>query len=244
MEILRRHFEHNVMMLGYTRCSTAEQAKDDRSSMQQQENVIRGLAQIRGLAKFDLTFYIDAGVSASIPLSKRPAGKRMLDEAQKDDVIVASKLDRMFRSAIDALDNAEKLKARGIDLILYDMGTTPITGDGVAKFTFTLLAAVAELERTRIAERIGDGRRGKRERGGHAGGEAPIGYRVVGRGREAVVEPNPDEAPILDCVREMRREFKHPYAIVKELRARGHLSRAGTPFRVPQIKRLIERVGA
>jgi DNA invertase Pin-like site-specific DNA recombinase len=236
--------ENVIMLLGYLRVSSKEQAQDGRTSLESQEQVVRGLAMLRGLAKFDVALYTDPGVSASIPLRNRPAGKRMLDEAQPGDTIVAAKLDRMFRSAIDALGNAEDLKARGIDLILYDMGAEPVTGNGIAKFFFTLLAAMAELERTRIAERIGDGRRGKRERGGHAGGEAPTGYRVVGRGREAVVEPNPDEAPILDCVREMRREFKHPYAIVKELRARGHLSRAGTPFRVPQVKRLIERVGA
>jgi putative DNA-invertase from lambdoid prophage Rac len=232
------------MMLGYCRVSTREQAQDGRTSLESQEQVIRGLAMLRGMSKWDTTIYQDAGVSASVPLARRPAGKRLLDEAQTGDVIVASKLDRMFRSAIDALGNAESLRERGVDLILYDMGAEPVTGNGVAKFFFTLLAAMAELERTKIAERIGDGRRGKLARGGHAGGEAPIGFRVVGSGRGAMVEPDPTEEPILDCVRELRREFRHPYAIVRELRARGHVSRSGTPFGTTQVKRLIERVSA
>jgi DNA invertase Pin-like site-specific DNA recombinase len=230
------------MLLAYLRVSTKEQAMDGRTSLESQEQVARGLAMLRGFSKFDIAVYQDAGVSASVPLQARPAGKRLLAEAQKGDVIVAAKLDRMFRSAIDALGNAENLKERGIDLILYDMGAEPVTGNGVAKFFFTLLAAMAELERTRIAERIGDGRKGKRARGGHAGGEAPIGYRVIGKGREAVIEPDPEEEKILDCVRELRREFRKPFTIVKELEARGFRSRSGTPFQTVQVNRMIERV--
>jgi putative DNA-invertase from lambdoid prophage Rac len=68
-------------------------------------------------------------------------------------VIVVAKLDRMFRSAADALTVLEELKAQGVALHMLDLGGD-VLGSGVSKLVFTILAAVAENERERIRERI------------------------------------------------------------------------------------------
>ena len=44
-----------IMLLGYTRVSTLDQAADNRTSLDEQERVIRGIAMVRGVDKMDVT---------------------------------------------------------------------------------------------------------------------------------------------------------------------------------------------
>lgn len=224
------------MILGYARVSSLDQAKDDRSSLQTQTDVIEGLAQLRGASKFDVQIYTDAGVSGAMKLASRPAGAKLLADMKAGDTVVASKLDRMFRSASDALAMLEEFKARGVHLILYDMGAEPITGGGVAQLLFTILAAVADMERVRIKERTAEGRKAKKARGG-AVGEVPFGFRKVGEGRSHVLEPNQME---LDAQVRMNvlAQTNSLRTIGKQLAAEGFLSRAGTPYSPAVIARL------
>jgi DNA invertase Pin-like site-specific DNA recombinase len=229
------------MILSYARVSTVEQAADGTTSIAEQIRKNKAIADLRGASSFDCTSYVDEGVSGSIPLSERPKGKAMLADAAKGDIIVASKMDRLFRSASDALNTAESLKARGVDLILVDMGTNPVTENGTAKMFFGMLALVAEFERGRIAERMEDGRRGKRQRSGHLGGVAPYGYRVVGEKRESRLEPVPEEQPILQEVLDLSKQKLSSWTIMKQINEKGYKNREGKPFECYQVKRIIDR---
>ena len=91
------------MIFSYARVSTTEQAADGTTSIAEQHRKNRALATMRGVSADNIAEFTDAGVSGSIALSERPSGKEMLDAAKKGDVIVASKMDRLFRSASDAL---------------------------------------------------------------------------------------------------------------------------------------------
>jgi DNA invertase Pin-like site-specific DNA recombinase len=228
------------MIHGYIRVSTADQAKDGRSSLADQERRIRGIAMSHGAD--DCPIWKDDDISGSIPLGDRPAGKRMLAAARRGDVIVASKLDRIFRSSRDALNQAEDLHKSGIDIILIDFGTDPVMSSPCGKLFFTILAACAEFERQRIRERIGEGKAGKRARGGHAGGKAPFGWKVVGEGRTATLEVEPREQAIIEVARGMQKEGMGFNAIARALSERGHLSRAGTPFNPSQVQRWLQRI--
>ena len=177
------------MLLIYQRVSSTEQAADDRSSLENQERIGRGFAMTKGFNQFDIATYCDPGVSATIPLRRRPAGQRLLEDMKPGDYVFASKLDRMFRSASDACNMAEIFKEKGINLVLFDLGSEPINSSGISQFFFTIIAAVAQLERTMIRERMEAGKKAKREKKGHAGGVAPYGYRIVGHGRAAQLEP-------------------------------------------------------
>lgn len=231
------------MLFGYLRVSTIEQASHDRTSLADQERRIKGAAMMRG-ATGELVVYADKGVSGSIALNKRPAGAQMLKDAVSGDIIVASKLDRMFRSSEDALRTTRELHERGIGVILCDISADPIEENGVGKMFFSVLAAMAEFERWRISERMDDGRRGKRARGGHAGGSAPIGYKIEGHGREAKLVPDAHEQEIVALMKQRRAERKSHFEISRELTALGMLSRAGTPFSGPQILRITRRAPA
>src|SRR5258708_33046569 len=156
------------MILGYARVSSADQAKDDRSSLQTQTDVIEGLARTRGADKFDVQIYTDAGVSGAVKLQFRPAGEKLLLEMKAGDVVVASKLDRMFRSASDAIDMFELFKVRHVELILFDISHEPISG-GVGKLVMTILAAIGDMERIRIRERTAECRTARTAKGGPSG---------------------------------------------------------------------------
>jgi len=227
------------MLLGYTRVSTLEQALDDRTSLDVQRRVIQGLGMSKGVGAYDLQIFSDPGVSASIPLKDRPEGGKLWAAAEKGDIIIASKLDRLFRDALDAQTCYKEFKKRGIDLILYDMGVEPVTRDGMSKFFFTMLSAFADLERNRINERMAEGKRAKKEKGGHIGGQAPFGYKIVGSGRDAVLEPVEQEQEALAVMRE-NRHLKLG-GIRRVLRSRGLTTRTGKTFQYVQLQRIMAR---
>jgi putative DNA-invertase from lambdoid prophage Rac len=162
------------MILGYIRCSTSDQAKDDRSSLQTQTDVIEGFARTRGADKYGVQIFTDAGVSGATKLAVRPAGADLLASMKPGDTVIASKLDRMFRSASDAIDMFEVFKAAGVDLVLFDISNEPVS-TGVGKLIMTILAAVADMERIRIKERTAEGRKAAKAKG-RAVGTVPFGY--------------------------------------------------------------------
>lgn len=222
---------------GYTRVSTSEQA-DDRSSLADQERRIRGAALMRGA---DIRkVFCDPGVSGGLPISKRPSGAEMMATIRTGDTIVAAKMDRIFRSAEDALVTAARLQEMGVKLIIADMGPDPVTENGAAKLFFTMLAAFAEFERNRIAERVRDGRTAKAARGGSIGGIAPYGKRVSGSGRNAVLVDDPEEARTVAKARLLRQQGLSLRGISAALAAAGTVSRAGSPFAPAQISRMLD----
>lgn len=232
------------MFLGYIRVSSLEQASPEKVSLAQQEQVIRGVAMAKGIGQFDLAMYSDPGVSGSVPLRERPSGRKLIREAVKGDTICAAKLDRMFRSAVDALESAEMLKKRGVDLILFDLGVEPVTNNGMAKCFFTMAAAFAELERERINERTRDGRAGKRRSGGHLGGAPPFGYRVVGKGKSATLEHETDELRVRNKILNLVREHGSYGKAMPTILERGYRTRRGKPFTFIQVRRIVERAAA
>lgn len=229
------------MLLGYTRVSTAEQAADDRSSLENQEKIIRGFAMAKGFSQFDTSVYSDPGVSASIPLRQRPAGKRLLEDAKSGDTIISSTMDRMFRSAGDATNMIEIFREKDINLVLFNMGSEPVGTSAIGQFIFTALAAVAQLERTLIKERMVGGKKAKKAKGGHIGGKTPYGYRVVGTGRDARLEPVAEEQAIIAKVKELREQSLSISYIQYMLTEQGLTARNGKPFFPMQVARIIEQ---
>lgn len=183
---------------GYVRVSTAEQAGG--SSLEDQERKIRGVALIRGVELERL--FREAGASGSQPLEMRPTGRELYQALKPDDTLIVAKLDRAFRNAADAMSKADVWRKTGVNLIIADMGSDPVTGNGVAKMFFGMLALVAEFERDRILERTKDGRQAKAARGGHTGGTAPFGYRVVGAGKGAQLVALPEEHAAIQFILE------------------------------------------
>jgi DNA invertase Pin-like site-specific DNA recombinase len=185
---------------GYLRVSTAEQAEG--SSLAEQERRIQGVALMRGVLLDRL--FVENGVTGSMALENRPAGRELCESLRPNDTLIVAKLDRAFRNAADALTKADTWRRGGVQLIVADMGAEPVTGNGVAKMFFGMLALVAEFERERILERTNEGKRAKASRGGHIGGSAPFGYRVEGQGREARIVEEPGQQEAIQTIRRLR----------------------------------------
>src|SRR3954454_4291154 len=122
--------------------------------------------------------------------------------------------------ALAAQDTAEQLKARKVDLIVADMGSEPVTQNGVSRMFFGMLALVAEFERERTRERLAEGRGAKRAAGGHIGGSAPFGYHKVGAGRSARLQPVPEQQDAILTMRRLAAEDASLRAIAEEVRQR------------------------
>src|SRR5882762_4717492 len=107
--------------------------------------------------------YVDEGISGA--KDSRPELNRLMEDAHKRkfDAVVVWKFDRFARSVSHLLRALETFKAQGIEFISFSeqMDTSTPTG----KMIFTVLGAVAELERSLIGERVRAGVRNARAKG-------------------------------------------------------------------------------
>ena len=181
----------------YARVSTSEQAINGES-LDTQRRQAEGYAMMKGWSVDGV--FVEAGVSGSVPLADRPGGAKLLQTVEAGDVIITPKLDRMFRSASDALGTLEEMKSQGVALHMIDLGGD-VCGNGISKLVFTILSAVAENERDRIRERIRDVKRNLAGQGIYNGGRRPIGFEVGEGGRLVPVKA---EQELLRTIQSMR----------------------------------------
>jgi DNA invertase Pin-like site-specific DNA recombinase len=141
----------------YARVSTINHGQD--VGMQTRE--LRQFAEARGWAVAGE--YIDAGVSGA--KDSRPELNRLMAEAHKRrfDVVCVWRFDRFARSVSHLLRALETFKALGIDFVSYSEQMDTSTPAG--KMVFTVLGAVAELERSLIVERVRAGLRNAKAKG-------------------------------------------------------------------------------
>ncbi len=145
----------------YARVSTSGHGQ----SPEMQLCELRDYCQRRG---FDVAGeYVDAGVSGA--KDSRPELNRLMAEAHRRrfDAVVVWKFDRFARSVSHLLRALETFGALGIAFVSLSeqIDTTTPTG----KMVFTVLGAVAELERSLIAERVRAGLRNARAKGKRLG---------------------------------------------------------------------------
>ena len=130
-----------------------------------QTRELEQFAQARGWRLVDS--YLDIGISGS--KDKRPELDRLMADAHKRrfDVVAVWRFDRFARSVSHLLRALETFNALGIAFVSLSeqMDTTTPTG----KMIFTVLGAVAELERSLIVERVRAGLRNARAKGKRLG---------------------------------------------------------------------------
>jgi DNA invertase Pin-like site-specific DNA recombinase len=144
----------------YARVSTSNNGQDPRVQT-------RELAEFCERRRWTLVEYVDIGISGT--KEKRPALDRLMADAHKRkfDVLVVWKFDRFARSVSHLLRALETFHALGIEFVSLSeqMDTSTPTG----KMVFTVLGAVAELERSLIVERVRAGLRNARAKGKRLG---------------------------------------------------------------------------
>lgn len=172
-------------MAGYSRAALyARVSTDDRGQDPELQFVpMRELAAARN---WQVTEYTDHASAAD--LRNRREWRRLLEDARlgRIDLVVVWKLDRFARSALDALQWLQQLDSAGVGLkiVTQEIDTTTSAG----RLIFTVLAAVAEMERELIRERVRAGMIRAKARGKRLG-RPP---------REQPVEAHPLWAVVLD----------------------------------------------
>jgi DNA invertase Pin-like site-specific DNA recombinase len=111
--------------------------------------------------------YVDIGVSGA--KESRPRLNQLMADAarRKFDVVAVWRWDRFARSVSHLLRALETFKALGVDFVSLTEAVDTSTPMG--KMVFTVLGAVAELERSLIAERVRAGLRHARSKGKRLG---------------------------------------------------------------------------
>jgi DNA invertase Pin-like site-specific DNA recombinase len=138
----------------YTRISTADQNAD----LQQSE-----LNEYAAFRKWEIAGVYSDVVSGS--KDKRPALDRLMVDAKrgKFDVVAVWRFDRFARSTRFLLESLELFNSLGIDFVSLRESIDTSTATG--KLVFTILGAVAELERQNIRERVIAGQKAAKRRG-------------------------------------------------------------------------------
>lgn len=141
----------------YARVSTSNQGQDP--TVQTRE--IREYCERRGWTIAGE--YVDVGISGA--KEKRPELDRLMTDAHRRrfDAVIVWKFDRFCRSVSHLLRALENFKALGIEFVSLSESVDTSTPTG--KMVFTVLGAVAELERSLIVERVKAGLRNARAKG-------------------------------------------------------------------------------
>ena len=179
--------------IGYTRCSTNEQA-DSGLGLDAQAERVRAYCTLKGLRLVETI--TDAGVSGGKPLAGRDGGRALLDalKRKRADAVVMLKLDRMFRNAGDCLTTVEKWERQGVSLHIADLGGNAIdTTSAAGRFMLVVLAGAAEMERNLTRERTRSAMAVKRANGQRIG-TVPYGSDLAGDG--AMLVPNDAEQTV------------------------------------------------
>ena len=133
--------------IGYIRVSTKDQ-KEDR--------------QVDGLKALCDEIYIE---KRSATDKNRPVFEQILRKLKTGDTLVIWSVDRAFRSTCKAIQEAEKLRERGVHFQIVQLNIDTTTAAG--RYVYAVTAAGAEFERDFLIERTKEGiecarRKGKR----------------------------------------------------------------------------------
>jgi DNA invertase Pin-like site-specific DNA recombinase len=161
--ILQEEKSHSrsVRAVIYARVSTTNNGQDP--SMQTRE--LHEYCLRRGWTA--VGEYVDAGISGT--KERRPRLDALMADAarRKFDIVVVWKFDRFARSVSHLLRALENFQALGIEFVSLSEQLDTSTPTG--KMVFTVLGAVAELERSLIVERVRAGMRNARSKGKRIG---------------------------------------------------------------------------
>lgn len=161
------------MRIGYGRVSTRDQNPDGQ----------RDALEAAGCDQI----LID---KASGKLASRPALDQALMVARSGDQFVITRLDRLGRSTKNLLDLSDRLKEKGVDLVVLEQGIDTSTAAGV--LFFTIIGAIAQFEHSLMVERTHDGLAAARARGRTGGQKPKLKPRQIRLAQEMYDETGPD----------------------------------------------------
>jgi len=243
---------------GYIRVSSEQQVKDGSSLDEQKKSIEEFVANKYGGRKVD-QFFTDAGISGMKPLLERPGSRELTDTMDANDVIVATKLDRIARSPLEMINMIPTLEDTGITLYFCDMfGDIPLVLPKEKEKTgleakmdltrmannqlVTMLAWFAGMEKEMIMSRLNGGKLVYAERGYSIGGKTPFGYKKAydqsGSRRRTKLVPIPEEQEVLKHIYALRAKGLGARKIAKQIQS----SHPGyEDFTFHKVQRILKR---
>lgn len=223
----------------YVRVSTASQSEDG-VSLDAQLVRLRAYCVSQNLEVAGV--YREEAVSGTIPIGERPEGAKLLQAIADGEVrhVVALKMDRLFRSSVDANIKANEWKDEGIAVHLVDMGGCSMsTGGAAGQMLFAIFAAFAEFERNLIAERTAAALAFKKKID-VAYASTPFGYDRDPDDEDKVLVENKHEATIITDMMAWRHEGMSLHKIADRLNTWYGPGKKGGRWHASTVKYIIE----
>jgi len=215
----------------YCRVSTAGQVEQG-ISLEAQEERLRAYCRMQGL---DIeAVLIEEGVSGTKPLHVRPLGSKVIAMVKDGTVqhVVALKLDRLFRSSIDALTTTSEWDKAGVALHLVDMGGQSInTASAMGRMMLTMMAGFAQFERDLISERTTAALQHKKA---HDKVYGPVPFGKDRNGDE--LEVNEEELNVLEKIKYWRKQGLSYWKIAAKLNTHDIRGKCGGKWYAASVR--------
>jgi site-specific DNA recombinase len=152
---------------------------------------------------------------------ERPGLKQLLADvrAERVDVVVVYKVDRLTRSLADFAKIVDVLDEAGASFVSVTQALN--TTNSMGRLTLNVLLSFAQFEREVIAERIRDKVAASKARGMWMGGSLPLGYTAI----EKKLVPLPEEAATVVKIMELYLESANVLDLAEKLRLQGIVSK-------------------
>ena len=148
------------MKYAYARVSTRKQFRDGNGLDEQ-------IAKLQAVGFDELVVEEFSGAT-----TKRPCLDDLIARLKAGDSIIVTKLDRFARSTAEGISLINSLLARGVHVLILNIGL--IDNSPIGKLITTILLAIAEFERDMIIERTQAGKEIARSKHGFRDGRPPI----------------------------------------------------------------------
>lgn len=221
-----------TVAVAYVRASTSSQTL----TLDAQRERMEAWAAAAGVTIASV--HVDAGVSGTAPLSKRPGLSDALValEDVRAGVLVVTDRSRLARTALDAALLDREVERLGSRVHCVDRGDIDADGSAEGRFVRQVLDAVNELEVARTRARTAAILRHKRAQGLRTGGRVPYGYQANG---DRLV-PHSAEQAAVKRIDELHRAGVSQRRIAQQLADEGHPPR-GNRWHATTVARLINR---
>lgn len=215
----------------YIRVSTDKQ----QNSLGSQADLDIKRAEFLGLELPESRHFVDEARSGSIPLRRRPAGKRLMETIQAGDTLIVTAIDRIARNLRDLLHIFDDLVERGVNVHVINFGGASLDmKSAVGRLLIQILGAIAEFERNMVIERTVAAIAFRRQQG------QPVSkYMPPGQEKSTYQAPNGETLYIYsqkewDLMAEVYRRHdllgESWYAIGKDFLQRGITTNNGGPW--------------
>lgn len=235
-EVIDKNKPKKMRCAIYTRKSSEEGLELEFNSLQAQREACEAYIKSQKHAHWHLipTEYNDGGYSGGT--INRPALKQLLldIEADKVDVIVVYKIDRLTRSLMDFSKIIEILDKHNSSFVSITQHFNTTTSMG--RLTLNMLLSFAQFEREVTGERIRDKISASKKKGMWMGGKPPLGYIR----KEKKIYPDENNAFKIKIIFEKYLELKSTIKLKDYLLERRITSQTNKVLSIGNLDRILK----